>query len=327
MQKILVTGANGFVGRALCSLLLEKGYVVRGAVRSAEKSAYLPNEIEVCVVDEIGPDTDWEKAMQGVDVIVHLAARVHVIGKSEVDSSLEYNRINALGTEQLARLAAKHKISRLIYLSSVKVNGEYTVSDSKGAIVSFSEEDAPNPRGYYALSKWKAELALQRIKEEAGLEIVILRAPLVYGPGVKANFLSLLKIVDFSIPLPLANIKNLRSFIYLGNLTDIILKCISEPMAAGHTFLVSDGRDISTPDLIREIAITMGRSPKLFPAPTILLKSLGMIIGRFSEIERLIRSLCINNNKISKILDWKPFYTLDQGIKLTIDSYLCNTHN
>lgn len=321
MERVLVTGANGFVGKAACHILLKNEYAVRGAVRSYESIKYLPDGVEPCVIGEIGPDTDWEKALNDVDAIVHLAGRAHVMKETVADSFAEYYRINTLGTEHLARIALKCGVSRFIYISSIKVNGEYTKPDSNGKMRCFFEESIPDPQDYYAISKWKAEEVLHKIKEESGLEIVILRPPLIYGPGVKANFLYLLKMVELGMLFPFGSVKNIRSFIYLGNFIDIISRCITDPAAAGQTFLVSDGQDVSTPDLIRKIGQATGCKSVLVPFPVGALKFLGKVSGRTREIERLTNSLCVDNRKIRKILNWNPPYTLEQGIKLTVDAH------
>ncbi len=317
--RILVTGANGFVGQALCQALNKYGYFVRAAVRSNEKLAQLPEGVEYCIVGEVGLDTEWGMALEGIDTVIHLTSRVHLMQDNSSDPLSEYRKINTAGTERLARIAAQSGVSRFIFLSSVKVNGEYTRDDK---VASFSEVDTPNPQDGYAVSKWEAEQALTRIGKETGLETVILRPPLIYGPCVKANFLSLLKIIDSGVPLPFAAIKSKRSFIYLGNLIDIILQCIINQKASGQTFLVSDGEDIIIPQLMRKIAKSMGRSLILMPIPVGILKFFGEIIGRKSEVDRLVKSLVIDNRKIIEVLNWKAPYSLDEGIGLTVKSYL-----
>ena len=319
MKKILITGANGFVGQALCQALTKNGYFVRAAVRSNERLAQLPEGVEYCIVGEVGVDTEWSTALEGVNTVIHLTSRVHLMQDTSSDPLLEYRKINTAGTEHLARIAMQSGVTRFIFLSSVKVNGEYTGDDKA---VSFSETDTPNPQDDYAVSKWEAEQVLARLGKESGLETVILRPPLIYGPGVKANFLSLLKVVDSGVPLPFAAIKSKRSFIYLGNLVDIILKCIVNPKLSGQTFLVSDGEDITIPQLMRKIAKSMDRNPILIPIPVGILKFVGEISGRRLEVDRLARSLVIDNRKIVEALNWKAPYSLDEGIELTVKSYL-----
>ena len=320
-KRILVTGANGFVGTALChKLLAEKKYSVRAAVRSSQKLMSLPDNIEFCVVGDIGPDTEWKKSLENIDVIIHLAGRAHITESI----NREYYKVNTQGTGHLAKMAVETGVRRFIYISSVKVNGEYVKPNSQGEIPPFSEEDIPQPQDDYAVSKWKAEQLLRQIEKDTGLEVAIIRSPLIYGSGVKANFLSLLKLVDSGLPLPFASIKNRRSFIYLGNLIDIISICITHPKAAGQTFLVSDSENISTPALIRKIADAMECKVLLIPFPISFLKFLGKISGRLSAIERLTQSLCIDNTKIVTALNWISPYTLEEGLKLTVDSYRQN---
>lgn len=316
MNTVLITGASGFIGQALCKGMASKGWQVRGTVRSIEQAASLPAGVEVVQIESIGPDTDWsDDALAGVDTVVHLAARVHVMREASGDSLTEYRKVNTEGTARLARMAADAGVKRFVFLSTVKVNGEMTGD------VPFSESDIPKPEGYYAISKWEAELILHRIVQETRLEVVILRLPLVYGPGVKANFLRLMNLVARRIPLPLAHVNNRRSLIYLGNLADAIVTCIIHPKAAGQTYMMSDGQDISTPDLIRMIAGSMGKKAKLFPCPLSLLKMIGKITGKSSEVERLIGSLRIDSAKIRRELSWTPPYTIEEGITKTVLSY------
>ena len=312
MSKILVTGATGFVGKALCQILIKNKYEVIGAVRSVEKRFLLPPEIEICMIDDIYSHTDCDGALDGVDTIIHLASRVHVMHETSLYPLDEYRKVNTYGTERLAYMAAKAGTRRIIYLSTIKVNGE------RGC---FREGDLPAPEDHYAISKWEAEQILYKIAAENGLEIVIIRIPLVYGPGVKANFLQLLDIVNKNVPLPLSLIDNKRSLIYIGNLVDAIIRCIEHPDAANQTFLVSDGQDISTPELIRMIAGAMGKKARLIPFPLPLLKVIGQLFGKSPEIERLTGSLCIDSNKIRKVLGWKPPFTMEEGICETVKWY------
>jgi nucleoside-diphosphate-sugar epimerase len=308
MKRILVTGANGFIGQALCSALSEAGFIVRGAVRVQEAGALKEKVIDIVPVGDIGPETDWTAALNGIDAIVHLAGRAPMTGEILKDPLSEYRRVNTAGTEHLARSAVKAGVNRIVYLSTVKVNGEMT-GDAP-----FSESDISNPEGYYAISKWEAELALQWIARETRLEVVILRLPLVYGPGVKANFLRLIDLVARRIPLPLANVNNRRSLIYLGNLTDAIATCIIHSKAAGQTYMVSDSENISTPELVRIIASAMGIKPRLMPFPLFLLRVAGRLTGKIELVRRLTDSLSINSDKIRRELGWKPPFTLEQGI-------------
>lgn len=313
-MRVLVTGADGFIGKALCWELSEKGCEVRGAVRSMEKAARsrLPTGMEVVQINQLDKDTDWTYAIHGVDVVVHLAARVHLINKSSAYQLSAYSQINVAGTECLARAAASNAVKRLVYVSSVKVNGDTSEKP-------LNENDIPAPNDFYSLSKWEAELALHNISKETGLEITILRPPLVYGPGVKANFLNLFKIVASGLPLPMLSINNRRSFIYLGNLVDAIMTCIKHPKAKGQTYLVSDGKDVSTPELIHDIAVALGKRSRLFSLPPSIIRLAGKLSGKSEELERLLGSLAVDSSKIMRELDWKPPSTMKQGLNVTAE--------
>ncbi|HZX48774.1 MAG TPA: SDR family oxidoreductase [Nitrospirota bacterium] len=331
VKKVFVTGATGFVGKMLCRSLVERGYHVSGTVRSPEKIGLLPKKMEYRVVEDIGPETDWAGALDNVDAVVCLAARVHVMEETCTDPLNEYRRVNTYGTERLAYMAAKAGVRRIIYLSTIKVNGEKTpppypspikVEGKKiGEREYFREDAVPAPQDHYAISKWEAEQILGRIAGETGIEVVIIRPPLIYGPGVGGNFMRLLDWVHKGVPLPLSRVSNKRSLIYLGNLVDAIITCIDNKDAAGEIFLVSDGADISTSDLIRMIARAMGKRPGLLPFPLPLLKGIGRVSGKSAEIERLTGSLCIDSSKIRKVLGWKPPFTMEEGIRETVKWY------
>ena len=313
-MKVLVTGTTGFVGAALVSRLVDSGrFGVRTALR--RESGELLVGVEQIVVGDLTPNTDWQQVLVGVDAVVHLAARVHVMNDTAADPLSAFRQVNVAGTERLARMAATKGVKRFVYISSVKVNGESCEKP-------FTEQSIPAPEDPYGVSKWETEQILHRVAEETGLEVVILRPPLVYGPGVKANFLSLFKIVDRGIPLPLAGINNQRSLIYLENLVDAIIKCIEHPNAANQTFLLSDGQDVSTPELIRMIASAMGKKPRLAPCPPVVLKFLGKLTGKSLEVKRLIGSLQIDNSKIKKVLNWQRPFTMEEGIAETVKWYL-----
>ena len=335
MNSVLITGAGGFIGRALCEKILAEGWHVRGTLRSGSDLDRLPDGVEAFSIASIDSDTNWDDALAGIDTVVHLAARVHVMDDSSSDPLTEYRKVNVEGTKCLAIAAAKAGIKRFVYISSIKVNGERTdpqitqitrirekesVNRGRESELKkvFSEKDVPEPHDPYAVSKWEAEQVLHDV---AGLEVVILRPPLVYGPGVKANFFRLFKIVERGIPLPLASIKNRRSFIYLGNLIDAIIICINHPEAAGHTFLVGDEENISTPGLIRQIALALGKPARLFSIPPFLMRLAGKLLGKSAAIDRLLGSLTIDSNWIREKLDWKPPYTMEQGIRETARWY------
>ena len=347
-MNILVTGANGFIGRALCKRLLADEYQVRGAVRGAAQMTALPSGVEGAMVGNIGPETDWSEALDGIDGIVHLAARVHVMRESAADPLAVFRQVNVVGTERLARQAAEAGVKRMVYLSSIKVNGERTDPQitqitrirKKGTEVSrlrkatpcqggqegelkefFSEKDVPEPQDPYAVSKWEAEQLLAEISSATGMETVIIRPPLVYGPNVRANFLRLLRWVNKGIPLPLGMVNNRRSLVSLDNLVDFLITCIEHPTAAGETFLVSDGEDLSTPALIRRIALSMNIPARLIPVPVCLLCLGGSLLGKKSEVDRLCRSLQVDISKAKSVLGWKPPLSVDEGLAKTADWY------
>jgi len=308
IKKVLVTGAGGFIGRALCARILAEDWQVRGTVRSESGVKRLPDGTEAISIGSIDSDTNWDDALRDIDTVVHLAARVHVMDDNCSDPLAEYRKVNVKGTKFLALAAANAEIKRFIFISSIKVNGE-------GKAVAYTEEDDEAPEDPYGVSKWEAEQELHKIADKTGLETVILRAPLVYGPGVKANFYNLLKIVDRGIPLPLAGINNQRSFIFVDNLVDAIIHCIKHPKVARHIFLISDGENVSTSELIRKIASALEKSARLFSVPPFLIRLAGMLLGKSAAIDRLFGSLTIDNTKIIKKLEWKPPYTMEYGLK------------
>jgi len=314
-MNLLVTGANGFIGYKLCEKVLNIGWHVRGTVRPSTYRNNLPFDVDVVPIEEIGPLTDWSKVMSDVDTVVHLAARVHEINDIAADVSDAYRSVNVAGTERLARMAVASGIRRFIYLSTVKVNGEERSSP-------YTEKDNPKPIDPYGISKWESEKRLHEIINHTELEVVILRPPMVYGPGVKANFLRLLNVVERGIPLPLARIKNHKSLIYLENLLDAIVTCINHPKAAGQTFLVSDGEDVSTPELIRRISAALGRPARLFPFPSVILKLAGIITGKSDATDRLLGSLTVDCSKIHRELGWQAPFSVNQGLGETAKWYI-----
>ena len=311
-MNVLVTGATGFIGRPLCEKLVLDGFSVRGSVWIAEPSNSLPAGVQSALLESIGPDTDWSEALTEIDTVIHLAARVHVMDETSGDPLAAYRQVNVEGTECLARQAAAKGVQRLVFLSSVKVLGEETD-------VPYSEQNLPGPQDPYGVSKLEAENILQQIAEETGLEVVIIRPPLVYGPGVKANFRKLLGMIQRGLPLPFAGINNRRSLIYLGNLIDVIITCATHPKAAGNTFMVSDGEDISTPELIRRIAHALGVSARLFPVPLSLMRLAGKLVGRSAAVNRLTGSLTVDSSKIRRELGWEPPFTMEEGLRETAE--------
>lgn len=304
-MSVLVTGANGFIGSALCVALQAVGIRVRRALREAP-----PGVPDAFPIGEIGPGTDWSAALAGMPCVVHLAARTHVLRETAADPLAEYRRVNVEGTRRLAQQAARAGVRRLVFVSSIKVNGE-------AASRPITEDDPPHPEDAYGISKWEAEQALHRVSAETGLEVVILRPPLVYGPGVKGNFRRLLDVVARGWPLPLASIRNRRSLIYVGNLADAIVAAIAAPQAAGKTWLASDGEDVSTPDLVREIGRALGKDAWLFPCPVGLLKAAAALAGKGPEAARLVASLQLDCSRIRGALGWRPQFGLRQGLAET----------
>ena len=311
-MKFLITGANGFVGRLLCEELRLRGQSVRAAVRSARQDEGI-DKIEVGNIDG---ETDWLEALQGVDVVIHLAARVHVMKEAATDPLAEFLKVNLQGTKNLAEQAAAAGIKRLVYVSSIKVNGEKT-----SVMHPFTEADDPKPQDPYGISKRRAEQALQIISQETGLEVVIVRPPLVYGPGVKGNFISLMSAIDNGMPLPLAGAHNLRSLIYAGNLVDALVACATHAAAAGQTYLVRDGEDVSTAQLVEKIAKALERKCHSFYFPPRLVSAAAALLGRSEQVVRLFGSLRVSDAKIRRELGWAAPYTLEQGLRATADWY------
>lgn len=319
-HSILVTGAAGFIGSVLCQTLERAGHDVRRALRRSGDAVSPPLPKQPIAVGEIGPDTDWRAAMSGITCVVHLAARTHVLHETASDPLAECRRINVAGSVQLARAAAAAGVSRLVYLSSIKVNGEATREQP------FTEQSPAQPGDAYGISKWEAEQALHDIAAATGLELVVLRPPLVYGPGVKGNFLALMKAVQRGLPLPLASVHNRRSLIYVGNLADAILTCVESPAAPGNTYLVSDGEDVSTPELLRLLAAALDVPARLLPCPPGLLRFGGALCGKGDAIARLTGSLQIDSAKIRRELGWQPRLSLASGLEQTARWYLNTLH-
>lgn len=308
---VLITGATGFVGTALRKHLEALGVSFRTAGRSnapGDRSAHFR-------IDDLTRDDAWAAALQGIDAVVHLAARTHVLDDASANPLAEYRRVNVLATAALARAAAAAGVRRLVFLSSIKVNGEST----PGA--PFAESAAPAPEDAYGVSKWEAETALSRISLETGLESVILRPPLVYGAGVKGNLLRLLNTIARGLPLPLDAIHNQRSLLSVDNLVDAIVCCLNAPTAAGQTYLVSDGTDVSTPALIRTLAAGMDKPARLFPCPVTLLNWAAAALGQRDAVLRLTGSLRVDSSRIRRDLNWQPRLSTEAGLKLTAQWY------
>ena len=302
-MRVLVTGASGFVGTALCRELLARGHTVRAAVRRLIPPGTVAPQLHQILVPDIAAEFDRRALVDGVGTVVHLAAIAHRSNQIEG----ELRRVNCDAAVRLAQAAAGR---RFVFLSSVKVHGE----DSGNG--TYAEDDALNPQDSYGRSKLEAELALNETAARNGIELVIIRPPLVYGPEVKANFLRLIGWVDSGLPLPFASVRNRRSLVYVGNLVDAIARFAEHPAARG-PFLVSDEERVSTPELVSRIARALERPARLFPAPPALLRAAGMIAGRRDEVRRLTGNLAIDSFRARRLLDWRPPYTLDAGLAET----------
>ena len=316
MNKILVTGASGFIGQSLCETLSKSGRSVLGAVRNLN-SILINKNIKYISVGDIAFKKNWKDLLVEVDCIVHCAGKAHLIHeKKNLDI---YRLVNIEGTKHLAEQAAKSGVKKLVFLSSVKVNGENTNGKTNSKI--FTNNDLPAPKDAYSISKFEAEKILWNISTKTGLEVVVVRLPLVYGTSVPANLKRLIKLISTGLPLPFSLINNQRSLIGIDNLVDVILRCIDHPNAKNKTFLVSDDEDLSTPDLIKLIAKEMGCSVSLFPVPIPWLKFFSFFIGRQSDIDRLTGSLQVDIEYTKKILDWKPSVSVSEGIKRMFNNY------
>jgi nucleoside-diphosphate-sugar epimerase len=313
LNKILVTGANGFVGTALTKKLIAEEWAVTGVVRN-ESDLHGIAGVSILEIGNIDKNTDWKIALRGIDAIVHTAARVHVMKNTPADPLKAYRSVNVHGTIQLARQAAVSGVRRFVFISTIKVNGEENIA-------AYRETDKPAPIDPYGISKLQAEKELLKLAGQTGMEVVVLRPPLIYGPGVRANFLKLLQAVDRGLPIPLARIDNRRSMIYIENFVDAIVLCLRHPKAAGQTFLVSDGQNHSTPDLIRRIAAALGRSPRLVHISPKILQYLARVIGKGQVADRLIGSLTVDDTKIRHNLGWRPPFTLEYGLEKTVAWY------
>lgn len=312
-----MTGAGGFIGRHVCALLARAGYRVRGAGRLPSPATEIGGLNEWIRVGSLGADADWSVALDGVEAVVHLAGRAHVLRDKVADPLAEHRRVNVAGTEALAEQAAQRGVRRFVFMSSIKVNGERTGRLADGSWQRYTEDDAPSPVDPYGVSKWEAEQTLTRVAKKTGLEVVVLRPPLVYGPGVGANFLRLMRLVDRGWPLPFARVDNLRSLIYVENLADAVLCCLQSEAAAGRTYLVSDA-DVSTPDLVIAIGRALGRKARLVGLPPVLLRLGGYLALRGAVAARLIESLAVDDTLIRRELFWSPPCTMKEGLARTV---------
>ncbi|MGA7981018.1 MAG: SDR family oxidoreductase [Chromatiaceae bacterium] len=314
MSRILVTGANGFVGRPLCVLLTELGHSVVAAVRC--KDVGVAAGTDVFLTGDLSAAPDLSGVLTGIDAVVHLAGRAHVVRDTSSDPEAAFRRVNVDATRNLAQQSVRAGVRRFVYLSSIKVNGERTTGRP------FTEADDPAPEDAYGRSKWAAERELWGIARATGLEVVVIRPPLVYGSGVKGNFFRLLKLVNKGIPLPLASVQNRRSLVSVWNLCDLIGSCVSHDAAAGETFLVSDQQDLSTPELIRTLSEVLGKRPRLFPLAPALIRRAGRLLGRDDTVARLLDSLQVDSGKATLLLGWKPAVSVEEGLRRTAAWYL-----
>ncbi len=308
-MKVLVTGANGLAGRALCSMLDQTDHQVVRAVRISTTPWEIP-------VGDLNESTDWSEALgPATNVVVHLAAQLPLTdGATRAAGDRRYTEVNTSGTANLARQCVRKGVKRFVFVSTVKVLGE-------GKDGPYRDADLAAPADAYASSKWEAEQALWQIAAETGMEVVAIRPPLVYGPGVKGNFLRLIQAIEKGWPLPLGAIQNRRSLVYLGNLVDAIRLCLTHPKAAGKTFLISDDDDVSTPELIRRAAAALGRGPMLLPVPVAWMKGMGALLGKQAEVDRLLGSLTVDISPLKENLGWTPPYTMQQGLEATAQWY------
>ena len=313
-MKILVTGANGFVGSQLSETLAKSGHEVRNTARSLASNSSTTRELITCDLESVD---NLDHLTTGCDAIVHLAGRAHVMSDNPATSESLYVSANVDVTRKLAQSASRTGVKRMILMSSVKVNGESTTINTP-----FTSQDIPDPQDPYGRSKTQAEQALWEITSTSDLEGVVIRPPLVYGPGVRANFASLIGIVGRGLPLPLGSIQNKRSFVSLDNLVDLISTTVQSPNAAGNTFLVSDGHDLSTPELVRSIASALDQSPKLFPFPSALLKLAATATGKRSAYDRLCGSLTVDIALTKQKLSWSPPCTVQDSMQRTVDAFI-----
>lgn len=307
-MRVLVTGARGFIGTALLRRLVsEARWQIRASSRTP--SAAPAPGVEWVVGPDLSADADWGRLLGDVNAVVHLAARVHVMAPTGTSSDDEFDRVNVEGTRRLAEQAAAAGATRFVFLSSVKVHGE------RGT---FTEDSAVAPADAYAVSKLNGEEALRVVASGTGLEVVMIRPPLVYGPGAQANFRALLSAVRRGRPLPLGAIVNQRSLVGVDNLADLIAVCLVHPAAASEAFLVSDGEDVSTPELVRRLASAVGREPWLLPVPVWCLRAAAGAVGKSAAVARLTSSLRVETAKVRRLLDWAPPVTLDEGLRRAV---------
>lgn len=320
----LITGANGFVGRRVVQVLANNGWQVRAAVRSPDSVLDLGNldaaaraRVVTVVVGDLTERTSWTEALAGANAVLHLAARVHVMHESSADPLAEFRRVNVEATRNLARQAVSAGVARLVFMSSIKVNGEETAPGKP-----FSANDVPDPQDPYGISKLEAERELARLSEETGLEVTVIRPVLVYGPGVKGNFLTMMRVLRRRLPLPFGRVDNRRSLVALDNLVDLARVCLVHPAAPGQTFLVSDGTDLSSSQLLRALGTALGTPAWLLPVPTRLLIGLARMLNRQAVVQRLCGSLQVDIESTRTQLGWRPPVSVNDGLQAAARDFL-----
>jgi nucleoside-diphosphate-sugar epimerase len=318
-ERVLVTGADGFVGRYVCRKLIASGFIPLAGVRDLiiwpELQRTVPGLSEVSPLGDLSGDQNSQRLPANVSSVVHLAARVHIMKESAHDPLQQHRKVNVDGTKSIALAAVAAGVRRFIFVSTVKVHGESTSGKP------FQEGMTPHPEDAYAISKWEAEEALRTIAAESGLEVVIVRPPIVYGPGVRGNFLRLIKLVDRALPLPWPKVENCRSMIGAENLADFLVRCVDHPKAAGRSFLVKDAEDISTHELITRLARLLARPLRHFPAPGSLIHLAARLTLKQNMVTRLLDSLVIDSSGAQRLLEWVPPVTLDDGLAATVRWY------
>ena len=313
-MNVLVTGASGFLGSHLCSVLQRDQHITLTACVRKGSSANVGCAVEISSIDSA---TDWKRALEGRDVVIHTAARAHIMKDEVADPLAEYRKVNVDGTLNLARQAFSAGVKRFIFISSIKVDGEQTPLGQP-----FTADDTPSPEDAYGISKYEAEQGLQELAKETGMEVVIIRPPLVYGPGVKGNFASMIKLVAKGLPLPLGAVKNQRSLVALDNLVDLIITCIHHPAAANQVFLAGDGRDLSTTELLQGVAKAMSVPSRLLPVPTPILTFFATLLGKKAVADRLFGSLQVDISKTRDLLGWTPPISVEEGLRRCFESDL-----